>query len=87
MYGMDKYHIVANLSHFQDLPQRSSLKAVSQNSHNDFLSGSGKICYFSIMFYIEINGPLATNNTLYWVSVCSDNIINNCHQYTLEKSQ
>lgn len=43
MYSTDKYHIVATLSHFQELPQSSSLKAVSQNSHNDFLSGSGKI--------------------------------------------
>lgn len=43
MYSTDKYNIVATLSHFQELPQSSSLKAVSQNSHNDFLSGSGKM--------------------------------------------
>lgn len=35
--------ISITLSHFQELPQRSSLKAVSQKSHNDLLSGSGKI--------------------------------------------
>lgn len=85
---MDKYHRVATLSHFQELPWRSSLEAVSQKPPSDFLLGSGKIqVILAPCFMLKLMDFLQQITRFDWVCVCSDNIVNSCHQGTLEKSQ